>query len=210
MGWRVCQGPKSLPLLGFWLAASDQLDGQSLWGKKSWEKLLWRIPCKISLLRYFHRRSSSSSWELLEVTALSSLAPAWAALWPCSCRAGTPLMGALTLPRALNFPSEPQACLFTWALLLPAVVSLCLPGWAGALVQQWSCAAAENDGWFLHCCRRIKSAGIIEDDIPGSLGIQTQPLPAREQLLPKIMNTHHGIHQHQDSERTEEQSLCCS
>lgn len=66
MGWRVCQGPKcTLPLLGFWLAASDQLAGQSLWGKKSWEKLLWRIPCKISLLRYFHRRSSSLSWELL-------------------------------------------------------------------------------------------------------------------------------------------------
>lgn len=138
------------------------------------------------------------------------LALVWAALRPCSCQAGTLLMGALTLPQALNFPSEPQACLFTWALLLPAVVSLCLPGWSGALVQQWSCAAAENDGLFLHCCRRIESAGIIEDDIPGSLGFQTQSLPAREQLLPKMMNTRHGIHQQQDSERVGEQSLCCS
>lgn len=152
---------------------------------------------------------ASLSWELLEVTAFSCLAPAWTALWPCSCQAGTLLMGALTLPWAFSFLPEPQACLFTWTLLLPAVVPLCLPSWDGALVQQWSCAAAENDE-FLHYWRRIESAWIIEDDIPGFLGIQTQSLPARGQLLPKIMNTHHGIHQQQNSERAEKQSLCCS
>lgn len=36
----------------------------------------------------------SLSWELLEATALSCLAPAWAALRPCSCQACTLLMGA--------------------------------------------------------------------------------------------------------------------
>lgn len=149
MGWTVCQDPEgTVSLLGFWLAASDQLAGQSWWEKRIWEKLgsaklYWNI---------FMGDPPSLSWMLLEVTSLSCLAAAWAALWLCSCQAGTLLMGALTLPRALNFPSETQACLFTWALLLPAVVSLCLPGWNGALVQQWSCAAAENDGWFLICC----------------------------------------------------------
>lgn len=121
----------------------------------------------------------------------------------------TLLMRALTLPWAFNFLPEPQAFLFTWTLLLPAVIPLCLPGWDGALVQQWSCAAAENDG-FVHCWRTIESAWIIEDDIPGFLGIQTQSLSARGQLLPKIMNTYHGIHQQQNSERAEEESLCCS
>lgn len=81
-------------------------------------------------------------------------------------------------------------------------------GWGTCPAVELCCS--RNDGWFLPCCRRIESAGIIEDDIPGSLRIQTQPLPAREQLLPKILNTHHYIHQQQDSERTGEQSLCCS
>lgn len=115
MGWRVCEDPEcSLPLLGFCLAASDQLAGQSWWGKRSWEKL----PCE-ALLRCFHGRPSSLSWELLEVTALSCLAAAWAALWPCPCQAGVLLMGALTLPQALNFPSEPQACLFALGVAAP-------------------------------------------------------------------------------------------
>lgn len=30
---------------------------------------------------------------------------------------------------------------------------------------------------------RIESAGIIEDDLPGSLGIQTQPLPGKNSYI---------------------------
>lgn len=82
----------------------------------------------------------------------------------------------------------PELASSLWALLLSAMVSMQLTG-TGALVQQWSCAAAGDNGGFLLCCGVIKLAG-IEDNIPGSLGIPlpAQLLPAREQQLPEAMN----------------------
>lgn len=183
MEWRVCQGPEcTLPLRGFWLAASDQLAGQSWWGKKSWEKFLWRIPCE-ALLRHFHGRrpliTLGAAWShsslmlgsclscIMAVCVPARLAPSWWEPWPCH---------GLSVSRlSLRFASSLGCC--------------CSLLWFHCACQaglgHLSSNGAENDGWFLLCCR-IESAGIIEDDIPSSLGIQTQPLPAREQLLPKL------------------------
>lgn len=167
MGWSGKHKPRgqfvrTLSALSRILAGSSRpAGGSQLLEKKELEEASWRMPCT-ALLRRFHGGFSPLSQELLLSHGSFTLGPRLS----CTTAVFTPgqylPMGALALPRGLNSPAEPQACLATLGI---AAARCC-------------------------CCKGIELAGIAEDDIPGSLGIPlpAQPLPSKKEWLPKIMN----------------------
>lgn len=100
-------------------------------------------------------------------------------------------MGPLTLPQGLESLDEPLACLITLGIAAP-----CCGFIASGRLGQGHLSSNRAVLWqgmmdgFSSAAGELNRAGIMEDDIPGSLGIplRAQPLPARGQCLPKIMN----------------------
>lgn len=105
-------------------------------------------------------------------------------------------MGPLTLPQGLESLDETQACLITLG-----IAALCCGFIASGQGHLSSNGAVLRQGMidgFSSAAGELNRAGIMEDDIPGSLGIPlpAQPLPARGQRLPKVINPAEHIQWH--------------